>query len=97
MISSFFLRIGAATIETEVVAVVTTVDTVEIVEIDSLIIATVVVDTGVDVVITATETGSSMEWLFDIGAGDAGQEPEILAVWLVGVPVEIIIYWIMIY
>lgn len=46
----------------------------------------VVVDTGVDVAIIATETGSSMEWLFDIGAGDAGQEPEILAVWLVGVP-----------
>lgn len=86
IVSSFFFRIGAATTEADVV-VVTTVVTVEIVEIDSLIIATVVVDTGVEVVITATETGSSMEWLCDIGAGDAGQEPVTLAVWLVGVPI----------
>lgn len=69
--------------------VVTTVDTVEIIDVDSLIIATVVVDTGVRVVITATETGSSMEWLCNIGAGEAGQEPVTLAVWLVGVPIKI--------
>jgi len=43
------------------VAIVTTVDTEEIIGIDSLIVAIVVIDTGVDVVITATETGSSME------------------------------------
>lgn len=85
MTSSFFLRTGATTIEADVV-VVTTVDIVEIVEIDSLIVATAVVDTGVDVVTTAIKTGSSMEWLSDIGAGDAGQEPVTLAVWLVGVP-----------
>lgn len=60
VVSSFFLRIGAATIEAEVV-VVTTVETVEIVEIDSFIVVTNVVDTGVEVVITATGTGSSME------------------------------------
>lgn len=82
------MRTGAATTGVEVVIlVVTTVDTVEIVENDSLIIATVVVDTGVEVVITGTETGSSMEWFCDIGAGDAGQEPVTLAVWLVGVPI----------
>jgi len=60
VVSSFFLRTGAATIEAEV-AIVTTVDTVEIIGIDSLIVAIVVIDTGVEVVITATETGSSME------------------------------------
>lgn len=86
--SSFFLRTGASTIEA-VVEVVTTVDTVEIVEIVSLIIATVVVDTGVEVVITATETGSSLEWFCDVGAGEAGQEPLTLADWLVGVPISI--------
>lgn len=46
-----------------------------------------VVDTGVEVEITATGTGSSMEWLCEIGAGDGGQEPVTLAVWLVGVPI----------
>lgn len=92
VVSSFFLRTGAATIEA--VEVVTTVEAVEIVEIDSLIIATAVVDTGVEVVITATETGSSMEWLCDVGAGEAGQEPVTLAVWLVGVPISTKHIWI---
>lgn len=60
MVSSFFLRTGAAIIEAGIV--VTTVDIVEIVEIDSLIVATVVViDIGVEVVITAIEIGSSIE------------------------------------
>lgn len=72
------------------VAIVTTVDTEEIIGIDSLIVAIVVIDTGVDVVITATETGSSMEWLCDIGAGDAGQEPLRLPVWLVGDPINVV-------
>ncbi|KAE9539770.1 hypothetical protein AGLY_005022 [Aphis glycines] len=45
VVSSFFLRTGAATIEAEV-AVVTTVDTAEIIGIDSLIVAIVVIDTG---------------------------------------------------
>lgn len=42
-----------------------------------------------EVAITAIEMGSSMEWFCDVGAGDAGQEPETLAVWLVGVPIWI--------